>query len=494
MKTPQPTKEEIAKKIEEEVQTNIPIARQVLHNNLFKFNRLVLKVEEGKGNSPLAPVHQEMCTFVEKNKRKKKLLLVPRSHLKSTIITVGYSLQQLLANPSIRILIANATYDLACSFLTDIKRHLKFNENIHLIWGDLSKDPEKWSENEIMLGGVKTMHGKKEPNVTAMGVESNLTSQHYDLIIMDDLVNEKMVNTQEQIAKTVRFYKEALNLLEPTGQLIVVGTRFRDDDLYGWIMDKDNQVLTDFEVMVKRAYEGVLEDNPTILFPGKFTAQHLMKLRAQQGSYFFSSQYLNDCIPIEDADFKREWFQYFEYSDLQGKPLNKFTMIDPALSQEKSADFTAIVTVALDNFNNIYILDVRRIQAKPQEVIEEIFKVWEQWHPIYMGIEEVAFQKALRYALQQEMNNRNKWLPLKEVKPANRTKDQRIRGLQPLYANRKVFHNKSMANTVYLEDELLRFPLGKNDDIIDALAYGLDFWHPGRQKVSHRGSKRYLYA
>ena len=109
-----PTKEEIAKAMEEEIATNIPIARNVLHSNLFKFNKLILKVEEGKGKFPLAPFHKQMCEFVEKNKRKKKLMLVPRSHLKSTLITVGYSLQQLLANPGIRILVANATYDLAC--------------------------------------------------------------------------------------------------------------------------------------------------------------------------------------------------------------------------------------------------------------------------------------------------------------------------------------------------------------------------------------------
>jgi len=375
MKTPPPTKEEIAKTIEAEVQNNIPLAKEVLHHNLYKFNKLILKAEEGKGKVPLAPFHLEMCQFVEKYKNKKKLMLLPRGHLKSTLITVGYSLQQLLANPSIRILIGNATYNLARSFLTDIKRQLKFNENIHLIWGDLSKDPEKWSENEIMLGGIKTMHGKKEPNVTAMGVESNLTSQHYDLIILDDLVNDKYVNTQEQIDKTINFYKESLNLLEPNGQAIILGTRWRDDDLYGWIMDKDNHVLSDFDVMVKRAYEGNLDGEYTLLYPEKFSAEHLRRLYQQQGPYFFSSQYLNDPIPQEDADFKREWFQYFEYNDLKAKPLNRFTMIDPALSQEKSSDFTAIVTVALDDQNNIYILDVRRIQAKPQGVIEEIFKV-----------------------------------------------------------------------------------------------------------------------
>lgn len=494
MKQPRPSKEEVAKALEEEVRASIPLARQALSNNLWKFNRYILKVEEGKDKVPLAPFHRELTDFVSKNPQKKKLVLVPRGHLKSTLVTVGYSLMKLLANPSIRILIANATYNLACSFLTDIKRQLKFNEQIHMVWGDLSRNPEKWSENEVMLHLMKQSFGRKEPNITAMGVESNLTSQHYDLIIFDDLVNEKLINTQEQIDKTINFYKEALNLLEPDGECIIVGTRFHDSDLYGWIMDNDNNVLSDFEIMVKKAFEGDLDGECELLFPRKFTVKHLKRLRDQLGPYIFSSQYLNDCIPSESADFKKDWFRYYEHTDLRGSPLNTFTMIDPAISLEKEADFTAIVTVSLDHRSNIYVRDIRRIKGKPSDVINEIFLVYEQWHPIYMGIEEVAFQKALQYSLHEEMVKRQRFLPLKEVKPQARTKDQRIRGLQPLYANAKVYHNKEVKNILHLEDELLRFPRGKHDDIIDSLSYGLDFWYPGKRKVTAPRKHRYLYA
>src|SRR3990167_1864398 len=106
------------------------LARPVLETDLLKFNRFVLEVEKGKDNVPLAPVHQEMCEFIDKNKKRKKLLLIPRAHLKSTVVTVGRALQAIVTNPSVRILIANATYGNACSFLTEIKRHLKFNEKI----------------------------------------------------------------------------------------------------------------------------------------------------------------------------------------------------------------------------------------------------------------------------------------------------------------------------------------------------------------------------
>lgn len=487
------SKEELIEKVEQEFVVSKELAKPVLETDLFKFNRSVLEVENGDGNVPLAPVHKEICEFIDKNKERKKLLLIPRGHLKSTVVTVGRTLQRICQDPSSRVLIANATYGNACSFLNDIKRHLKFNEKIKMMWGDLAKDPDKWSENSITLKGSK----RREPTVTAMGVESNLTSQHYDMIIMDDLVNDKMVNTQDQIQKTIDFYRECLNLLEPGGEVIVIGTRWHDADMYGWILDPENNVLSDFEVFIKRAYEGNLDDpdDLELLFPAKHSREHLKKLYEQLGPYFFSTQYLNDPIPPDDADFKREWFTYYDETDMKGRLMNKFTMIDPAISTEKTADYTAMVTVGVDELGLIYVLDVFRKRVGTADLIEEIFKLYQIYRPIVIGLEDVAFQKSLQYSLSEQMRDRNVFLPIKPLRPAGRNKDQRIRGLQPLYANGRILHNKQVRNWNHLEDELLRFPRGKHDDVIDALAYALDIpIYPAKRKTTRVGKRRYLYA
>lgn len=485
--------EEIVSKIEEEFAVNLPIIKPILENNLFKFNKDVLNVEKGKGNLPLDTVHRELCDFIDKNKRKKKLLLIPRGHLKSTLATVGYITQQIVKNPSIRVLIANATYSLSCSFLTEIKRNLKFNENIHMIWGDLTKDAPNWSQNQITLTHSK----KKEPTVTAMGVESNLTSQHFDLVVFDDVVNKDYVNTREQIEKTVSFYKECLNLLEPNGETIIIGTRWHDSDLYGWILDKDNRILTDFEVFIRRAYEGTLEKGGEFkaLWEAKFTQTHLRKLYNQQGPYFFATQYLNDPIPQEDATFKKRWFQDYDPTDLKGRLLNKFIMIDPAISTEREADYTAMVVVGVDEFGMVYVLDIVRDRLTPNDINNEVFRLASIYSPIKIGIEDVAFQKSLQYSLTEEMHKRNKYLPMQPLRPAGRNKDQRIRGLQPLYANGRILHSRHVEKIQFLEDELLRFPRGKHDDTIDALSYMLDIpvYKPKRRNKENRTNKRYLY-
>src|SRR5690606_28265588 len=119
---------------------------------------------------PLSLAHQQMCQFIDEDKDKYKLLLFPRGHLKSTLVTVGRSLQRICENPKVRILIANATYPLAVSFLEQIKSHLKGNKKIHELYGDYSKTAGKWSENMIKVLPSDKDYDKKEATVTAMGI------------------------------------------------------------------------------------------------------------------------------------------------------------------------------------------------------------------------------------------------------------------------------------------------------------------------------------
>lgn len=492
------TKEELIKQIIEEQEINDALVKKILLGNLFKFNRFALGMEEGEKNVKLAPFHQEMCKFIDTNPKRFKLVLVPRGHLKSSLITVGKSLQWMYADPSVRILIANATYKMATTFVGQIQRHLKFNQTLIDRFGSIADNPVNWTNDTITLEAAREAHGKKEATVTGFGMGGNLVSQHYDKIILDDLVNRDSVNTREQIDKTILFLKDIFDLLEPGGELIILGTRWRDDDLYGWIMDKENDILSSFDIFLRPAFTGNLRDsnNFQAIWPEKFTRSVLEKLYKDKGPYEFSAQYMNNPIADEDAVFKREWFHYYDETELRGRPLNKFTAVDPAISLEKEADYTTIVTIGVDSFHNWYILDIFRDHVTPSQLIEQLYITYERWHPIEIAIENVAFQKVLQYSINEEGRRRRKYLPIVEVKPEARTKDERVRGLQPLYANGVILHNKDLVYNGYLEDELTRFPVGKHDDIIDALSYMKDIVSAPRTSTKNYESNRstkYLY-
>ena len=479
-------KEVLIKQIEQEAAIFKSAKAKYMASHLYEFNETVMAWPD------IAPFHKELCAFVEKPEPRKKLMLLPRGHLKSSVITVGYSLQQIAKNPGVRILIANATYQMSKTFLSQIKSHLTKNVVFRDLYGDFSKGADKWSESGITVFSPNEAYlEKKEPTVTVFGVGGNLVGQHYDLIILDDIVNRENISTKEQLEKVILFYKDCLDLLEPTGKLLVIGTRWHFADLYGWIMESP-EISRDFDQMIRQAYVGEW-GRGDILFPQKFTWPVLDELKRQKGSYEFSSQYMNNPVEDETAIFQRKWLKYYEDIDTRGIKYNYFTTIDPAISAEKEADYSAIVTIGVDKYNNWFLCDIIREHLNPLQLINKIFEVYIRFYPISIGIEEEAFQKTLRYFIEEESRKRNCFIPLKELKLDNRiSKDMRIRALQPRYEAGSIFHKKALAHIDDLEDELLRFPRGAHDDIIDALAYQLQLALPVKERVSEKHN-RYLY-
>jgi predicted phage terminase large subunit-like protein len=464
--------------------------RQKGLEDLFIFNKYVLGVEAGK--QPLAKFHRELCRFVTDDQKKKKLMLLPRGHLKSTLVTIGYCTQQIVKNPNVRILILSATWQTAVDFVTEIKRHLTTNERLIELYGQTALNPDEWSQDRITLKRTDT--NIKGPTVWAAGIESNLVGSHPDIIILDDVVNRDNTMTREQIEKVILRYRDLLDLLEPGGQFMVIGTRWVMEDLYGWILDRENNVLGSYNVMRKRAYEGNLTTGEieSFLWPEKFSEKMLKDLLREKGAYEFSAQYLNDPVPDEDATFRRDDFRYYNFEDNRGKQMQKILTVDPAISIAKDSDMTAMVATGIDSFTNIFLLEIIRAHMSPKEIIDKLFDLHELWHFNIIGIETIAFQKALAYAINEEVKVRGRYLPIVEIKSHDASKDQRIKGLQPLYQANKIYHRKELKNNIYLEDELLTFPRGRRDDVVDALSMQTQFWTPPRVKQK-RLAHSYLY-
>jgi predicted phage terminase large subunit-like protein len=485
------------------------LAKEVYLNDLFLFNKEVMNVEmgvdeEGSKRTTLVKFHEDLCKFVEDRHKKKKLILVPRGHLKSTLVTIGYSLQRLAQNPNTRILIANATAAMAEAFLSQLKRHLQYNKAFKLYFGDFTQDADKWTDSMIRFASGEASYRTKEANVTAYGLGGNLVSQHYDLIIFDDPHNRDNINTRDQIEKVKLSYKDALDLLEPGGEIIVVGTRWHFDDLYGWLLDPDNPGSRGFHSFFRQAVDGMKVGKQDkggykieagkILWPEKYNKTHLSHLLNDKGLYEFSCQYQNNPVDDETAVFKRNWFREYDVTDLKKRKLLKFTAIDPAISLKERADFTAIVTIGVDIFKYVYVLDIRRGHFTEKQMVDEMVHVSEKFHPVSIAIETVAFQKTLQNFILDETRRRGVKLPIEEVLPeASESKEKRIRSLQPYYMRGNILHSRGVAYIEYLEDELLRFPKGKNDDTVDALAYAVSISYPPRKKERESTGTKYLY-
>jgi predicted phage terminase large subunit-like protein len=201
-------------------------------------------------------------------------------------------------------------------------------------------------------------------------------------------------------------------------------------------------------------------------------------------------------MPVDDenAVFHRQWFHQYDPTDSKDRKMTKFTAIDPAISLKERADWTAIVTIGVDVLGKVYVLEVKRGRFTEDQMVDELFMTYEIYHPISICIETVAFQKTLQHYIMKEIKRRGKTLPLNEVLPeSTESKEKRIRLLQPMYMRSDIFHSTSVANIEFLEDELLRFPKGKNDDVADAMAYAVRSSFPPKQKERGAYSRGFLY-
>jgi hypothetical protein len=186
-------------------------------------------------------LHDQLAAFLE-DPAEKKLILVPRGHFKSSIVTVGWSIQQVLRDANTRILITNAVWDLARKFLREISGLLTDKSLLPEIFGRFDGPGSKFTQDEITVA-QRTRGTIKEATLTTAGVETALTGGHYDIILHDDLVEENNIGTKEQIQKIIRFYQNSLDLLDPGGRILVVGTRWAMGDLYGTLIENEMDVL-----------------------------------------------------------------------------------------------------------------------------------------------------------------------------------------------------------------------------------------------------------
>ena len=307
------------------------------------------------------------------------LLLMPRGTFKSSVVTIGFTLQMILNEPNIRILIDSETFGKSKAFLREIIDHLVNNDKyreifkaIHGVYPWTKKSEMKlWTDSEVILPCRNVP--KKEPTISCAGIDVTKNGMHYDLIICDDLHSEKNVTNKEQIQQVIDHYKLAFSLLDPGKPLIVIGTRWDYSDLYQHILDFEAE---DFNILKKSAYN----DDGSLFFPEVLSEVELDKIRRRQGSGIFSKQYLNEPVSDENATFKRDYIIRKPWDEVKGRPMNWYLSVDPSYSDPRGttsyADFASLVLAGMDFQREIYVRYIIRKKLSYSELINKIFEIY----------------------------------------------------------------------------------------------------------------------
>ncbi|PZR80339.1 MAG: hypothetical protein DLM65_08500 [Candidatus Aeolococcus gillhamiae] len=315
--------------------------------------------------------------------------------------------------------------------------------------------------------------------VTA-GVAGAITGRGADLLIIDDPV--KSVEESESDTYRDRVWEwwrgTALTRLEPGGSVIVIMTRWHEDDLAGRLLsggDASWHVLR----LPALAEEGdLLSREPgEALWPARYDADMLARRREEMGTRLFSAEYQQEPVPAGGSIFRREWFRYYRpVADgafvldggvyVAGADCRRVMTCDLAVSTKTSADYTVLACWAVTKANQLLLLDLQRSRMEGPDIVPALRRMYESWHPATVGIESVAFQ----LSIVQEA--RRAGLPVRELKP-DRDKVSRALTAAARMEGAGVFFRAGAPYLGDLEAELLRFPAGRHDDMVDVLSYAI---------------------
>lgn len=353
---------------------------------------------DGDWESPLVPLDDGTMNYLI-------ALFAPRSHAKSTCFTVNYPLWKVGNDPNVRILIVSSASTQSEAFLREIKGQMMFNPKYRRIFGDLFPadilDAEKWTNSEIIVKRTNTK--LKDPTIATASAGGTILGRRADIIICDDILNEKNTATAEQRLKIKEWFETVLMpVLEPEGRLIMVGTAWNKEDLY-------HQIIKQPVYNVRKRYKAIIDDEKKLtLWEDRWSYEKLMVRKEQIGTLAFNKSYQNEASSAEDAIFQAEWFElakqrgkhrsFIQYFDYAKWDLGKMTIsvgVDLAISKKEGSGYTAISVIGMTEEGMKIPLYLMRDKLSPAETKSRIISINERYNPDIVIVESNAYQMAM---------------------------------------------------------------------------------------------------
>lgn len=447
-------------------------------NDLFFLCKGILQMKD-----LYPPLHKPFCTFLEDESRKRRMVLMPRGTLKSSVNTVANNIRRALRNPEVRIMIGNEVHENSVDFLSEIQGHFERNPKLRLLWPHVVPDKFAGAGVEWSSKGatVKRKGIYKEPTWYPAGVGTAVTSKHFTHIDLDDLIGLKAYESQAELLAAIRWNRNIEPLIissegEDATVITWTGTRWGDTDLYQDVIDMYGDELS---VYHQSCYTAGGES----VFPTKLSLKFLERIAREEPARF-AAQYLNDPTSSQVLDFDYSMVRTFtsdkddnllfrengEDYVVNAADLDRVITVDPNGGRKTSQDEFAIGAVGADNDGNVFSLEDWGERPSPKVACEQLEKMWRRWRPRVIGVEEAANQNWI-YIFEEHFKELKMFPTFVPLKPDNVRKEERIRALlQPLIGAGRLYVPQSQQE---LRTQIKKYPNVKNDDRIDRLAYAM---------------------
>lgn len=423
-------------------------------------------------------VHKDICTRLEQfsadvaDKRSPRLMLfMPPRHGKSEIVSRNFPAWHLGHYPTHEFIATSYSSSLALKFSKKVRGLLR-EPGYAELFPNTQLDPNTQASEAWMT--------TKSGAYMAAGVSGPLTGNGMHIGVIDDPVKNREEadsdTTRESIKEwyTSTFYTR----LAPGAGILIVLTRWHHDDLAGWLLEEAKKGGDQWEVVV---YPAVAEQDEEFRFKGeplhpeRYNLEALDRIRRAVGPRDWQALYQQQPTPNEGAFFKKEWFRYYSLAERPPlADLSVYTAWDLAIGRNADNDRTVGITVGVDKTDRVWVLDLVYGRYDAFEMANLILDTWVTWRSKLVGIERGHIFMTLGPLLEKLIKERGLWaFPYDSdgLKTGNRDKSARAVAIQGRTRQGMVLFPRDASWLPAFEAELLSFPSGTHDDMVDAFAW-----------------------
>lgn len=409
------------------------------------------------------------------------MVFMPPGHSKSETCSKVFPAWLLGRNPDREVLLASYGADLA----EDHSRIARatFNEWAPPLW---SVNPSKDSK-AVGRWGIAGHRG----GMRAVGVRGATTGRRASVAIIDDPFKDWKEAASSTVREDVKnWYRSVLRTrLFPGGAIVLVQTRWHEDDLAGWLQQMQGEGGEQWIVL---SLPALAEENDLIgrspgaaLWPEWFSREELLSIQGSQGgpeSYFWNALYQQRPKPMEGLRFKRSWFRYFWTENIEGIDYHvlqqpdgstrkfeardcwRFQTVDPAATEKETSDYFVSGTWDVTPNSDLLLVDIFRERAETTKHKAVMRAQYDRYQPGFQAVERASY--GLNIIQECILDG----LPIQEL-TADRDKLSRSLAIQARYEVGAVYHRKGSPWLADYEDELIDFPNGAHDDQVDVASY-----------------------
>lgn len=407
--------------------------------------------------SYIAAPHHELIASkleaVERGEIKRLMITMPPRHGKSELASRRFPAWYMGRNPGKQIIASSYNSDLASDFGREVRNIVDSPEYGALFNTSLAADSKAANRWHTDKGGM----------YVAAGVGTAITGRGADILLIDDPFKDRQEADSEITRQRVWdwYTSTAYTRLMPGGSVVLINTRWHDDDLSGKLLSEQEHGGDQWEVLSLPA----IQSDGTALWPEWYPMERLEQIRSVLPARDWNSLYQQNPIPDDGDYFKSDWFG--EYESLP-EHLTLFGASDYAVT-DGGGDWTEHGVFGVDKALNIYVVDWWRGQKTSDVWIDAKCDLILRHKPQCWFGESGPIRRAVEPFMLRRMDERNAYCQIEWMASIS-DKAARARSIQGMASMGKVFLPKNATWKGDILAQLLRFPAGKHDDAVDVFS------------------------